>query len=86
MASLQSLLAVLFIFAIAFDPSSVDAKFSNSMYFYWGAQNSAILGNGDDLQLMLDQTSGNNYLPTIHHIIGFYVSWSQGLLRFCTPR
>ncbi|KAJ6914083.1 xyloglucan endotransglucosylase/hydrolase protein 26 [Populus alba x Populus x berolinensis] len=59
MSSLRTLLAALFIFAVAFDPSAVNAKFSNSMYFYWGAHHSAILGNGDDLQLVLDQTSGS---------------------------
>jgi xyloglucan:xyloglucosyl transferase len=39
------------------------------MYFYWGAHHSAILGNGDDLQLVLDQTSGNDLL--FHQIIAF---------------
>ncbi|KAL3566641.1 hypothetical protein D5086_032056 [Populus alba] len=55
MASLRAFLVALFIFAVAFDPSSVNAKFSKSMYFYWGAHNSAILGDGDDLQLVLNQ-------------------------------
>ncbi|GKC16046.1 probable xyloglucan endotransglucosylase/hydrolase protein 26 [Tanacetum coccineum] len=30
-----------------------------SMYFNWGAQHSSILGKGDDLRLVLDQTSGS---------------------------
>ncbi|CAN0900100.1 Probable xyloglucan endotransglucosylase/hydrolase protein 26 [Linum grandiflorum] len=44
---------------IALHPTSVDAKFSKSVYFYWGAHHSSILGNGDDLQLVLDQSSGS---------------------------
>jgi xyloglucan:xyloglucosyl transferase len=70
MASLRAFLVALFIFAVAFDPSSVNAKFSKSMYFYWGAHNSAILGDGDNLQLVLNPTSGDDLLP-IHQIIGF---------------
>ncbi|KAL9376754.1 hypothetical protein Peur_030874 [Populus x canadensis] len=59
MASLRAFLVALFIFAVAFDLSSVNAKFSKSMYFYWGAHHSSILGNGDDLQLVLNQSSGS---------------------------
>ncbi|KAJ6355519.1 hypothetical protein OIU77_005998 [Salix suchowensis] len=59
MASLQTFLAALLIVAVAFDPRSVNAKFSKSMSFYWGANNSAILGDGDDLQLVLNRKSGS---------------------------
>uniref|UniRef100_A0A6N2KRC0 Xyloglucan endotransglucosylase/hydrolase n=1 Tax=Salix viminalis TaxID=40686 RepID=A0A6N2KRC0_SALVM len=59
MASLQTFLAALLIVAVAFDPRSVNAKFSKSMSFYWGANNSAILGEGDDLQLVLNRKSGS---------------------------
>ncbi|XP_031250682.1 probable xyloglucan endotransglucosylase/hydrolase protein 26 [Pistacia vera] len=59
MASLQTLLSILFFTAIAFHQGLVDAKFSKSMYISWGAHHSAILGNGDDLQLVLDQSSGS---------------------------
>ncbi|KAI3775535.1 hypothetical protein L1987_50114 [Smallanthus sonchifolius] len=37
----------------------VHANFPKSMYFNWGAHHSSILGNGDDLRLVLDQTSGS---------------------------
>jgi xyloglucan:xyloglucosyl transferase len=70
MASLRASLVALFIFAVAFDPSSVNAKFSKSMYFYWGARHSSILGNGDDLQLVLNQSSGDDLL-SIHQFFCF---------------
>lgn len=35
----------------------VDAKISNSMFVYWGAANHSSM-RADDLQLVLDQTSG----------------------------
>ncbi|KAK9142664.1 hypothetical protein Syun_012064 [Stephania yunnanensis] len=44
---------------VAFGQPIVDAKFSNSMYFNWGAQHSSIVGDGDELHLVLDQTSGS---------------------------
>ncbi|XP_062010638.1 probable xyloglucan endotransglucosylase/hydrolase protein 26 [Rosa rugosa] len=44
---------------IAFHQSLVDAKFSKSMYITWGQQHAAIQGNGEDVQLVLDQTSGS---------------------------
>lgn len=47
---------------IAFHQSLVDAKFSKSMYITWGQQHAAIQDNGEDVQLVLDQTSGLNYL------------------------
>lgn len=56
MAILQAFLVALCIFAL--DQGAVDAKFSKSMYITWGTQHAAILGNGDDLQLVLDKTSG----------------------------
>ena len=58
MASLQALLFALFITAIALDQSFVEAKFSKSMYINWGAHHSTFAGNGEDLQLVLDQSSG----------------------------
>ncbi|KAM7519390.1 hypothetical protein LguiB_018352 [Lonicera macranthoides] len=36
----------------------VECKFSKSMYFNWGGQHSSFLGNGDEVQLVLDRTSG----------------------------
>ncbi|KAF2285255.1 hypothetical protein GH714_039126 [Hevea brasiliensis] len=58
MGSSRTLLVVLFVFLTAFDLRPVGANFIKSMHFYWGAQHSAVLGNGDELQLVLDQTSG----------------------------
>ncbi|KAJ4843986.1 hypothetical protein Tsubulata_043395 [Turnera subulata] len=59
MATSHTVLAALFFFGMAFHLTSVDANFANSMYFYWGNPGSAIQGKGDDLQLVLDQTSGS---------------------------
>ncbi|PWA16219.1 xyloglucan endotransglucosylase/hydrolase 26 [Artemisia annua] len=59
MASSWALFMAVFVFAVAFRSCVVDAKFSKSMYFNWGAQHSSISGNGDDVQLVLDQTSGS---------------------------
>ena len=58
MASLQALLLALFITAVALDYSFVEARFSKSMYINWGAHHSTFAANGEDLQLVLDQTSG----------------------------
>ena len=63
---------VVFISAIALDQSLVNAKFSKSMYFTAGANNqSTMLGNGDDLQLVLDQTAGKIIWLNIHLICNF---------------
>lgn len=59
MARLRALLMVVFISAIALNQILVNAKFSKSMYFASGANNqSKMLGNGDNLQLVLDKTAG----------------------------
>lgn len=49
-------LFTLFLFALIHTIVLVDANFSKSMYITWGAQH-AIL-QGEDLQLVLDKTSG----------------------------
>lgn len=59
MASLKALLLALFITAVVVDQSFVEANFPKSMYINWGANHSSFAGNGEDLQLVLDQTSGN---------------------------
>lgn len=56
MATFQALIVALFISAAAFQSGVVHATFSKSMYINWGAQHSSI--NGEDLQLVLDTTSG----------------------------
>ncbi|KAJ7969573.1 Xyloglucan endotransglucosylase/hydrolase [Quillaja saponaria] len=59
MAHLQALFVALFIFAAVFDKGLVHANFPKSIYITWGAQHAAFTGIGDDLQLVLDQTSGS---------------------------
>jgi len=59
MGNFQAIVIALFILATTFHSHVVDGKFSKSMYFNWGAHHSSILGNGDDLQLVLDKTSGS---------------------------
>ncbi|GKC30949.1 hypothetical protein Tco_1038243, partial [Tanacetum coccineum] len=59
MAGSRALFMVVFMLAVAFDSFMVNANFLKSMYFNWGAQHSSILGKGDDLRLVLDQTSGS---------------------------
>ncbi|KAM7515403.1 hypothetical protein LguiA_004986 [Lonicera macranthoides] len=55
----QSLfIAIFFMSAIGFHSCLGDEKFSESMYFNWGAQHSYFQGNGDEVQLVLDKTSG----------------------------
>ncbi|MFS7982513.1 putative xyloglucan:xyloglucosyl transferase [Helianthus anomalus] len=61
MAGSRALFLAVFVFAIAFQSSMVHANFRKAMYFNWGANHSSILGNGDDLRLVLDQTSGIAY-------------------------
>ena len=59
MAKFDTTLVAMLVLAVAFQFRHVDAKFSKSMYITWGLQHAAIHGNGDDLQLVLDQTSGS---------------------------
>ena len=70
MASLQALLLALFITALALNQNFVEARFSNSMYINWGAHHSSFAGNGEDLQLGLDQTSGK---PIIRLAINMFL-------------
>ncbi|XP_012451482.1 probable xyloglucan endotransglucosylase/hydrolase protein 26 [Gossypium raimondii] len=60
MPSLKALLLALFIIAVVVDQSFVEANFPKSMYINWGAHHSSFAGNGEDLQLVLDQTSGSD--------------------------
>lgn len=59
MATLQALAIALFISSVAFHQCLVNAQFYESMYINWGAHHSSILGNGEELELVLDQTSGS---------------------------
>lgn len=65
MASLQTFLMVIFFTAIACHQGLVDANFSKSMYINWGANHSSIMG--EDLNLVLDQSSGKIHQPIIYH-------------------
>ena len=58
MAQIEKLLVALFLFAVAQSIILVDATFSKSMYITWGSQHASM--QGEDLQLVLDQTSGEN--------------------------
>ncbi|XVF34876.1 hypothetical protein REPUB_Repub18cG0096200 [Reevesia pubescens] len=59
MAGLQALLLALFITAVAINHSFVEANFFKSMYINWGSHHATFASNGEDLQLVLDQTSGS---------------------------
>ncbi|XAR67030.1 Xyloglucan:xyloglucosyl transferase [Bertholletia excelsa] len=58
MASPRGLSLALFISAVALYTRSVEANFYGSMYFTWSGDYSWITNGGNDLQLVLDQTSG----------------------------
>lgn len=61
MESLHKYLFIsILIFALGINQRSVEANFAKGMYIFWGRQHSSIQGNGDDLQLVLDNTSGMN--------------------------
>ncbi|KAK9102770.1 hypothetical protein Sjap_020024 [Stephania japonica] len=59
MGKQEVLLLVLVFAVVAFEQPIVDAKFSNSMHFNWGVQHSSVVGDGDELHLVLDQMSGS---------------------------
>ncbi|KAK9148692.1 hypothetical protein Scep_007449 [Stephania cephalantha] len=40
------------------------------MYFNWGAQHSSIVGDGDELHLVLDQTSGSGFQSKKRFLFG----------------
>ncbi|CAI8594724.1 unnamed protein product [Vicia faba] len=59
----------LFLFAIIHSNiAQVDATFSKSMYITWGAQHASL--QGDDLQLVLDKTSGSAAQTKIPFLFG----------------
>lgn len=61
MAGFKSLYAVFVISAVALHFTTiVHGNTENNMYINWGAQHATMLG--DDLQLVLDQTSGKYQL------------------------
>lgn len=74
MATYQVLVIALFVSSVAFHPCLVDATFYDSMYINWGAHHSSIIGNGDELHLVLDKTSGTNSWQFNSHFIDILVS------------
>jgi len=61
MANFEKLFS-LFLFALIHSIILVDANFSKSMYITWGAQHALL--QGEDLQLVMDITSGTIKLCT----------------------
>ncbi|CAL5339253.1 unnamed protein product [Camellia sinensis] len=70
MASSQALFLAVFISAIAFYSRSADANFGQSMYFNWGSQHSWMGNYGNDLQLVLDRTSGSGVQTKNAYLFG----------------
>nr|GEY58858.1 probable xyloglucan endotransglucosylase/hydrolase protein 26 [Tanacetum cinerariifolium] len=58
MAGARSLIMAILVLVIASNSLLVNANFPKSMYFNWGAHHTSIPGNGENIQLVLDQTSG----------------------------
>lgn len=87
MARLRALLMVVFISAIAPNQILVNAKFSKSMYFASGANNqSTTLGNGDNLQLVLDKTAGKIiFLSSVSYAI-WHLNVNFICLIFCCEK
>ncbi|KAL4374785.1 hypothetical protein S245_017438 [Arachis hypogaea] len=67
-ASEKMFLALLFIFFMARGIIIVDANFGKSMYLTWGTQHASI--QGEDLQLVLHQTSGSAAQTKIPFLFG----------------
>lgn len=59
MATFRILLLALLFAASVLCQTRVEATFWDTTYFTWGAHHSQIMGYGNDLQLILDNTSGN---------------------------
>ncbi|KAL5181007.1 putative xyloglucan endotransglucosylase/hydrolase protein 26 [Glycine soja] len=71
MAQIEKFLVALFLFAMAHSIILVDATFSKSMYITWGSRHASM--QGEDLQLVLDQTSGN----VNHRIQAGWMKWRK---------
>ncbi|KAL1804836.1 hypothetical protein DCAR_0830647 [Daucus carota subsp. sativus] len=70
MANLQALVIALFVSFVAYHPCLVTAQFYESMYINWGAHHSSILGNGEELELVLDQSSGSGVQSYSPYLFG----------------
>lgn len=60
MAKFEKMLIALFICSVVPKIMLVHANFSKSMHLTWGVQHASI--RGEDLHLVLDQTSGETYI------------------------
>nr|GMD94756.1 probable xyloglucan endotransglucosylase/hydrolase protein 26 [Ipomoea batatas]GME14834.1 probable xyloglucan endotransglucosylase/hydrolase protein 26 [Ipomoea batatas] len=70
-AGFRRLSLSLFIICAAIMIGLVDAKISNSMFVYWGAANHSSM-RADDLQLVLDQTSGSGVQSKREFLFGSF--------------
>lgn len=64
MSKFEKMLVVLLTLAFLPNIIQVDANFSKSMHLTWGVQHASILG--EDLHLVLDKTSGETFMLTMH--------------------
>lgn len=74
MAKFENMLVALLICALIPNITHVDANFSKSMYLTWGAQHASILG--EDLHLVLDRTSGETFMFTVHPLMYQYIHFN----------
>ncbi|KAL8206167.1 hypothetical protein R6Q57_009732 [Mikania cordata] len=70
--ALQSLIAVVFISSISFKSSLVNANFYTDTYFNWGSHHSYVFGNGEDLNLVLDEASGSGVQSHKSYLFGSF--------------
>ncbi|MFS7997902.1 putative xyloglucan:xyloglucosyl transferase [Helianthus anomalus] len=66
----KSLVAVIFISAMSFQSCFVNANFYADTYFNWGAEHSYIFGNGEDLNLVLDNVAGSGVQTYNSYLFG----------------
>ncbi|KAJ0640294.1 putative xyloglucan:xyloglucosyl transferase [Helianthus annuus] len=66
----KSLVAVIFISAMSFQSCFVNANFYADTYFSWGAEHSYIFGNGEDLNLVLDNVAGSGVQTYNSYLFG----------------
>ncbi|PWA65666.1 beta-glucanase, Concanavalin A-like lectin/glucanase domain protein [Artemisia annua] len=70
MTSFRALVAAVFVSAIAFQSCLVHGNFYSDTYFNWGAKHAYIFGNGDDLNLVLDQSAGSGVQSHKSYLFG----------------
>ncbi|XP_030541736.1 probable xyloglucan endotransglucosylase/hydrolase protein 26 [Rhodamnia argentea] len=70
MARLPVLLIALFFSSAFVDRCRVEASFWDSAFFTWGARQSSVLNNGNDVQLVLDKISGSAFQSKSAYLFG----------------